>query len=66
MDHAGMHNCMLLGIESSTFAILIAVDEKELIRMVLHHTEYTSKETYSKAKYEHNVGQNPSNVNYCL
>ena len=48
-------NCMHLGIESSTFAILIAADEKELIRMVLHHTEYTSQETYSKAKYSYNV-----------
>ena len=31
-----------LGIESITFAILIELDEKELSRMVLHHTEYTS------------------------
>ena len=47
----GSRNCMHLGIESSTFAILIAADVKELIRMVLHHTEHISKETYSKAKY---------------
>ena len=47
---------MHLGMESSTFAILIAADEKELIRMVLHHTEHTSKETHSKAKYKYSIG----------
>ena len=46
---------MHLGIESSTFAILIAADVKELIRVMLHHTEYISKETYSKAKYTRNI-----------
>ena len=30
-------------------------DEKELVRMVLHHTEHTSKEMYSKAKYTFNI-----------
>ena len=30
-------------------------DEKELVRMVLHHTEHISKETYSKAKYTSNI-----------
>ena len=30
-------------------------DVKELIRMVLHHTEHISKETCSKAKYTSNI-----------
>ena len=55
---------MHLGIGPSTFAILIAVDVKELIRMVLHHTEHISKETYSKAKYNYNVQTSINTVNF--
>ena len=48
---AGVH----LGIESSTSAILIALDVKELNRMMLHHTEHDSKGKCSKAKYNINI-----------
>ena len=37
-----------LAIGTSTFAILIALDVKELNRMVLHHTEHTSKKSVLK------------------
>ena len=48
---AGRH----LGIESSTFAIPIALDVKELNRMMQHHTEHDSKGKCSKAKYSINI-----------
>ena len=44
-----------LGIESSTSAILITLDVKELNRMMLHHTEHDSKGKCSKAKYNINI-----------